>query len=59
MNNNQLLHNINDLEYKYVFSNKSIFLRLLKKLDEIEIFKNLDNETKVVRSCHFFRICER
>uniref|UniRef100_A0A7C5Z0T8 Rpn family recombination-promoting nuclease/putative transposase n=1 Tax=Caldicellulosiruptor owensensis TaxID=55205 RepID=A0A7C5Z0T8_9FIRM len=41
---NQLPHNINDLEYKYIFSNKSIFLRFLKRLDEIGVFKNLTEE---------------
>ena len=42
--NNQLPHNINDLEYKYIFSNKSIFLGLLKRLDEIGVFKNLTED---------------
>lgn len=41
---NNLPHNVNDLEYKYIFSNKSLFLRLLKRIDKIKIFKGLTEE---------------
>ncbi|WPX08790.1 Rpn family recombination-promoting nuclease/putative transposase [Anaerocellum danielii] len=44
MNEKPFAHNINDLEYKYIFSNKSIFIRLLKRLDEIGIFRNLTED---------------
>jgi len=39
-----LPHNVNDLEYKYIFSNKSLFLRLLKRIDRINIFNKLTEE---------------
>ncbi|AZT89239.1 hypothetical protein ELD05_00260 [Caldicellulosiruptor changbaiensis] len=42
---NQLPHSIYDLEYKYIFSNKSLFLRLLKRLDFLQIFQNITEDS--------------
>ncbi|WAM31396.1 Rpn family recombination-promoting nuclease/putative transposase [Caldicellulosiruptor naganoensis] len=39
-----LPYNINDLEYKYIFSNKSLFLRLLGRIGKIKIFNELTEE---------------